>query len=78
MPLAVPLVPVVLFLHVILLIDVLLLLLASGLDKGALIAQSTLTVILTSTLWIGVVSAVLLFLFAGRIRQALASNPSEL
>ena len=56
---------------------VLLLLLASGLDKGALIAESTLSVILTSTLWVGVVSAVLLFLFAGRIRQALASPPSE-
>ena len=56
---------------------VLLLLLASGLGKGALISESTLSVILTSTLWVGVASAVLLFLFAGRIRQALASNPTE-
>ena len=54
---------------------VLLLLLASGLDKGAPIAESTLSVILTSTLWVGVASAVLLFLFSGRIRQALASDP---
>ena len=56
---------------------VLLLLLASGLDKGAPIAESTLSVILTSTLWVGVASAVLLFLFSGRIRQALASTPAE-
>jgi len=56
---------------------VLLLLLASGLDKGAPIAESTLSVILTSTLWVGVASAVLLFLFSRRIRQALAPNPSE-
>jgi len=56
---------------------VLLLLLASGLDKGAPIAESTLSVILTSTLWVGVVSAVLLFLFSGRIRQALTSIPVD-
>jgi len=55
---------------------VLLLLLASGLDKGAQIEESTLATILTSTLWIGVASAVLLFLFAGRIRRVLASNPA--
>jgi len=55
---------------------VLLLLLASGLDKGAPIEESTLATILTSTLWIGVASAVLLFLFAGRIRRVLASNPA--
>jgi hypothetical protein len=54
---------------------VLLLLLASGLEKGAPIAESTLAAILTSTTWIGVASGILLFLFSTRIRRALAANP---
>jgi hypothetical protein len=56
---------------------VLLLSLASGLDKGALIAESTLSTILTTTTWIGVVSGLLLFLFSGRIKRALASQPTD-
>ncbi len=54
---------------------VLLLMLASGLDPGAPIAESTLTSILTATLWLGVVIAVVLFACAGRIRRAL-NEPS--
>ncbi len=50
----------------------LLLLLASGLEQGALIAESTLFAILTSTTWIGVAFGLLLFLFSGRIRSELA------
>jgi len=53
----------------------LLLLLASGLERGAPIAESTLISILTATLWIGVASAILLFAFCGRIRRALSSKP---
>jgi len=53
------------------------LLLASGLDKGAPITESTLSEILTFTLWTGVISGLLLFLFSGRIRRALASNPAK-
>ena len=53
----------------------LLLMLASGLEKGAPIVESTLTSILTSTLWIGVVTAAVLFMFAGRIRSALSHEP---
>lgn len=56
---------------------VLLLLLASGLNKGAPITESTLSAILTFTLWTGVISGLLLFLFSGRIRRALASNPAK-
>lgn len=52
----------------------LLLLLASGLERGAPIAESTLKSLLDSTLWIGVVSAVVLFIFAGRVRRALAGS----
>jgi hypothetical protein len=54
----------------------LLLILASGLEKGAPIVESTLTSILTSTLWTGVASALVLFMFAGRIRSALSHEPS--
>ena len=54
---------------------VLLLMLARGLDPGAPIAESTLTSILTATLWLGVVIAVVLFACAGRIRRAL-NEPS--
>jgi hypothetical protein len=52
----------------------LLLLLASGLERGAPISESTLSAILTSTLWIGVASALLLFVFAPRIRKALGAD----
>jgi hypothetical protein len=49
----------------------LLLVLAAELEPGAAVARSTLSAILASTTWVGVASAVLLFLFAGRIRRAL-------
>jgi hypothetical protein len=49
----------------------LLLVLAAELEPGAPVAWSTLSAILTSTTWVGVASAVLLFLFAGRIRRVL-------
>ncbi len=52
----------------------LLLLLASGLERGAPIAESTLKSLLDSTLWIGVASALVLFIFANRIRRALAGR----
>jgi hypothetical protein len=52
----------------------LLLLLASGLERGAPISESTLSAILTSTLWTGVASAAVLFVFAGRIRRNLGQS----
>ena len=55
----------------------LLLMLARGLDPGAPIAESTLTSILTATLWLGVVIAVVLFACAGRIRHALSESPAR-
>jgi len=56
---------------------VLLLMLARGLDSGAPIAESTLTSILTATLWLGVVIAVVLFASAGRTRRALSESPAR-
>jgi hypothetical protein len=50
--------------------------LASGLEKGAPIVESTLTAILTSSLWIGMVTGAVLVIFAGRIRSALSHEPS--
>jgi hypothetical protein len=47
-------------------------LLASGLERGAPIAESTLLSILAVTLGVGVVSAIVLFAFSGRIRRALS------
>ena len=55
----------------------LLLMLARGLDPGAPIAEFTLTSILTATLWLGVVIAVVLFACAGRIRHALNESPAR-
>jgi len=55
----------------------LLLLLASGLQRGAPITESTLMSILTTTLGIGVGCAVVLFAFTGKIRRALVPEPSE-
>ena len=49
--------------------------LASGLDKGAPVEESTLLDILTSTLWIGVITALMLFVFSGKIRQILKAEP---
>jgi hypothetical protein len=49
-------------------------LLASGLQRGAPISEPALTTILTSTLWIGVASALLLFVFAARIKKALSAD----
>jgi MFS family permease len=48
--------------------------LASGLEKGAPIAESTLLGILTSTLWIGIAAALMLFIFSGRIQQLLRAG----
>jgi hypothetical protein len=48
--------------------------LASGLEKGVSIAESTLLGILTSTLWIGIAAALMLFIFSGRIRQLLRAG----
>ncbi|UCH39278.1 MAG: hypothetical protein JSU67_14085, partial [Gammaproteobacteria bacterium] len=56
----------------------LLLALASGLEKGAAIAESTLLGILASTLWLGLVSALLLFAFAGRMRRELHADQASL
>ena len=56
----------------------LLLALASGLEKGAAIAESTLLGILASTLWLGLVSALLLFAFAGRMRRELRADQASL
>ena len=55
----------------------LLLLLASGLERGAPVAESTLISVLTLTLGIGVGCAVVLFAFTGKIRRTLVSEPSE-
>jgi hypothetical protein len=52
----------------------LLLLLASGLERGVAITDAALNSILTSTLWIGVATALLLFVFAPRIRKALGAD----
>jgi hypothetical protein len=55
----------------------LLLVLAAELESGAPIVRATLATILTSTLWVGVVSAVLLFVFTGPVRRALRSSPPQ-
>jgi MFS family permease len=52
----------------------LLLSLAADLEPGAPINEPTLLGILTSTLWIGLASALLLFAFSGRIRQVLGRS----
>ncbi|HKJ50343.1 MAG TPA: MFS transporter [Gammaproteobacteria bacterium] len=52
----------------------LLLWLASGLERGAAIAAPVLLDILLSTLWLGVVVALLLFLLAPRIRRHLSAD----
>ena len=56
---------------------VLLMMLARGLESGAPIVESTLTSILTATLWLGVAIAVVLFACAGRIRRALSESPAR-
>ena len=53
----------------------LLLVLASELEKGAPIEKMTLLDILASTLWIGIAMAVVLFLFSGRIQRVLNTDP---
>ena len=53
----------------------LLLLLAAELEPGAPIAEFTLLSILTSTLWIGLVAALLLFVFAARVGKELQGAP---
>lgn len=52
----------------------LLLLLASGLERGAPIDETTLSGLLGAALWTGLASAVLLFLVAGRVRNTLADQ----
>mgnify|MGYP001826842540 CR=1 FL=1 len=48
--------------------------LASGLDKGAPVEKITLMAILTSTLWIGIGMAGVLFLFSGKIQRAFKTD----
>jgi len=48
--------------------------LASGLDKGAPVDETTLLDILTSTLWIGIAAALMLFVFSGKVRQVLRAG----
>jgi hypothetical protein len=57
---------------------VLLLGLASGIEQGVPVDAPTLLGILTSTLWVGIVTALLIFLFSTRARQLLkASVPGK-
>ncbi len=55
----------------------LLLLLAVELEPGAPVDEPTLLGLLGSTAWIGLVSAILLFAFAGRIRRVLKTGGAE-
>lgn len=48
--------------------------LASGLDQGAPVDEMTLLDILTSTLWIGIAAALMLFVFSGKVRQVLRTE----
>ena len=48
--------------------------LAADLEPGAPIDEPTLLGILTTTLWVGLASALLLFAFSGRIRQVLGRS----
>ena len=48
--------------------------LASGLEKGTLINETALLKIMTSTLWIGVAGTLLLFIFSSRIRRLLEND----
>ena len=59
-----------------LLFALLLLGLASGLERGAAIEEMTLLGILNSTLWLGIVSAALLFLFSKSMRRLSAHDPA--
>ena len=61
-----------------LLFAVLLLGLASGIEQGAPVDAPTLLSILGATVWIGVVAALLIFLFSARIRQLLKNDPPEI
>ena len=54
----------------------LLLLLASGLEPGAPVAESSLRSLLAATLGIGVASAIVLFAFSGRVRRVLKTEPA--
>ena len=55
----------------------LLLVLSAELEPGAPADQSTLSAILGSTVWIGLVSMLLLFAFAGRIRRQARVSEAE-
>ena len=61
-----------------LLFAVLLLGLASGIEQGAPVDAPTLLSILGATVWLGVVAALLIFLFFPRIRQLLKNDPPEI
>ena len=52
----------------------LLLLLASGLERGAPVSEATLTGLLTTTLWIGLAAAILLFLVTDRVKRELSND----
>ncbi|MDH3634950.1 MAG: MFS transporter [Gammaproteobacteria bacterium] len=51
--------------------------LASGLEKGAPVEKMTLLDILTSTLWIGIGMAALLFLFSEKIQRAIKTDSRD-
>ena len=61
-----------------LLFAVLLLGLASGIEQGAPVDAPTLLSILGATVWLGVVAALLIFMFFPRIRQLLKNDPPEI
>ena len=51
--------------------------LAADLEKGAPVNEPALLGILTSTLWIGLASALILFAFSGRIQQELRDSRAQ-
>jgi MFS family permease len=57
--------------------ELLLLTLASGVNKGARVDETTLLGILTSTFWIGVIASVFLFIFSRQIQQVLNQTQFE-
>ena len=48
--------------------------LASGIQQGVPVDEPTLLRILSSTLWIGIAAAILIFLFSARVRQLLKTG----
>ncbi len=56
---------------------VLLLGLVTGIEQGVPVDAPTLLRILTSTLWVGIAAALLIFLFSARVHQLLKSDVPE-